>query len=416
MHKLSEALIKRLQLDSVPREWEVVQLGRVASTQYGITTTATEAGSIPMLGMKDLDDGKVLLRDVMRIELSKHDIDAYRLVDGDILFNRTNSADLVGKTGIFRDGQDEPYVFASYLVRIAVDRKKADPDFICLFMNAHIAQCRLRALATPGVSQYNINPTNLRKDFLVPLPPLREQKRIGAIAAEWEAALESTSRLIEARSAYKKGLMQRLLKGKQQIPGSSDPWLECKLGEVFRERKEINRVNLPLLSVTGNRGVILHSESGRKDSSADDKSKYKRIVPGDIGYNTMRMWQGVSALSRLEGIISPAYTVCVPNEKIYGPFAAHLFKFPAVVHRFHRYSQGLVSDTLNLKFPNFAQVKVTLPPITAQKKIAAVLDAIDIEIESLDKLKDKFSEQKRGLMQKLLTGQIRMKESRNGRT
>ena len=203
--------------------------------------------------------------------------------------------------------------------------------------------------------------------------------------------------------------MQQLFTGKWRFPEFREPWLKKKLGEIFRERKETNYPELPLLSITGGRGVIPHSETDRKDSSAEDKSKYKRIAPGDIGYNTMRMWQGVSALSCLEGIVSPAYTICVPTSDIDGSFAAYLFKFPPVVHLFHRYSQGLVGDTLNLKFPHFAQITVDLPPLSEQKKIAAVLGSLDREIESLVVLSDRIKEQKRGLMQKLLTGQIRVK-------
>jgi type I restriction enzyme S subunit len=114
-------------------------------------------------------------------------------------------------------------------------------------------------------------------------------------------------------------------------------------------------------------------------------------------------------LSYLEGIVSPAYTIGVPKKEIDGAFAAHLFKFPPVVNLFYRHSQGLVSDTLNLKFPNFAQVSVTLPPLPEQKRIASVLNSLDREIASLVDLSDRIKEQKRGLMQQLLTGQIRVK-------
>jgi type I restriction enzyme, S subunit len=253
----------------------------------------------------------------------------------------------------------------------------------------------------------------LASDFLqelpILLPPTREQLSITRCLTAWDKAITQMEKLVEAKRKLRKGFMQQLLTGKLRLPEFREPWLKKKLGEIFRERKETNYPELPLLSITGGRGVIPHSETDRKDSSADDKSKYKRIAPGDIGYNTMRMWQGVSALSCLEGIVSPAYTICVPTSDIDGSFAAYLFKFPPVVHLFHRYSQGLVGDTLNLKFPHFAQITVDLPPLSEQKKIAAVLGSLDREIESLVVLSDRIKEQKRGLMQKLLTGQIRVK-------
>jgi type I restriction enzyme S subunit len=181
------------------------------------------------------------------------------------------------------------------------------------------------------------------------------------------------------------------------------------LGDVLSERIEVGRSDLPLLAITAERGVIPREEVDRKDTSPDDKRLYKRIAPGDIGYNTMRMWQGVCALSHLEGIVSPAYTVCVPGSEIVGEFASYLLKLPSVVNLFRRHSQGLVDDTLSLKYNNFARITVTIPGVDEQGAIARVLRTADREIGLLEKLLDAYRRQKRGLMQKLLTGQIRLK-------
>ena len=203
--------------------------------------------------------------------------------------------------------------------------------------------------------------------------------------------------------------MQQLLTGRRRLAVDGDPpWQEHHLRDLFGERRESGHEDLPLLSVTSGRGVILRSEIERKDSSSEDKSRYKRIAPGDIGYNTMRMWQGVSALSRLEGIVSPAYTILKPKGGIDAEFAAYLFKFAPTVHLFLRYSQGLVSDTLSLKYPNFEQIRVRIPPLDEQKRIAAVLSCADKEVDLLRQELELLKEQKRGLMQKLLTGQIRV--------
>ena len=166
--------------------------------------------------------------------------------------------------------------------------------------------------------------------------------------------------------------------------------------------------DLPLLAITGSRGVIPASDIERKDSSTPDKSRYKRIAPGDIGYNTMRMWQGVSAISSLEGIISPAYTVCIPNKGIDAWFMGYLFKFQPVAHLFRRYSQGLVNDTLNLKYYNFAKIKVRIPGFDDQRQIREVFFTVDEEIETLETKLKALEKQKRGLMQKLLTGEVRV--------
>ena len=164
------------------------------------------------------------------------------------------------------------------------------------------------------------------------LPSIPEQKKIAEILSTWDKAIEQTRKLLDAKKKLKKGLMQQLLSGKKRFGEFRWKWKEYSLGELFDERIELNNVTLPLLAITGSRGVILASEIERKDASAVDKSRYKRIVPGDVGYNTMRMWQGVSAISSMEGIVSPAYTVCIPKENIDSQFIGYYFKFPPVIY------------------------------------------------------------------------------------
>ena len=128
----------------------------------------------------------------------------------------------------------------------------------------------------------------------------------------------------------------------------------------------------------------------------------------------MRMWQGVSGLSTLRGIISPAYTVITPvANQVVGRYAAHLFKSRRMVFDFERYSQGLTSDTWNLKFPAFFKIKVFVPPIEDQEKHADLLDTLTAESSLIGKQLEALTRQKRGLMQKLLTGEWREKVEAN---
>jgi type I restriction enzyme S subunit len=241
-------------------------------------------------------------------------------------------------------------------------------------------------------------------------PPLPEQRKIADILSTWDEALETLDALIAAKDRQKQALMQQLLTGKTRVKGAKGKRIKAKLGELFDERVERNRIDLPLLSITADRGVVSRDELSKRDTSSEDKSKYLRIAPGDIGYNTMRMWQGVSALSALEGIVSPAYTICCPTNRIDGEFAAHFFKYTHTIHLFHRYSQGLVDDTLNLKFHHFSIIEVEIPESLAeQQQIADILDAADQELNLLRTQRQTLDQQKRGLMQRLLTGKIRVK-------
>lgn len=245
--------------------------------------------------------------------------------------------------------------------------------------------------------------------YKVVQPSIEEQQKIVGILKIWDEAIAKQNKLIKALEKRKKALIQRLLTGSVRLPGFTGEWSQMPLKELFSERTETNCIDLPLLSITADKGVILQSESDKRDNSNEDKSKYKRICPNDIGYNTMRMWQGRSALSQIEGIVSPAYTIVVPNANVYPLFIAELLKRPRVVYDFWAHSQGLVSDTLNCKFPDFAQVKVCIPPLEEQMAIAKVLVSADNEIKQHNIKLNQLRKQKQGLMQQLLTGKKRVK-------
>ena len=179
-------------------------------------------------------------------------------------------------------------------------------------------------------------------------------------------------------------------------------WECVPLGTIFAERAESGFNDLPLLAITGDRGVVPRDSLNRRDSSKEDKSAYLRVLPDDIAYNTMRMWQGVSGLSEHEGIVSPAYTVCRPLKGLVPAFAPHLLKHPANVRLFHRHSQGLVDDTLNLKFHHFEKIYVALPPTEEQRLIAAVLHDLDKTLRQSGVVVERLRELKQLLVSRVI--------------
>lgn len=385
-----------------------VCLGELASTQYGVSMALDPEGTTRIVGMQHVRDGEILLSDLPRVTLSEAERAAFLLREGDLLFNRTNSYEQVGKTGLVRRPDAEGAVFASYLVRLRVDRRRIMPEFLNYWMNSPSAVAALRALATPGVSQFNINPTALRERLRVPLPSLASQASVVTALDTCDQHFRLMTSLSRARRRFRLGLMQKLF-GKAQRPHvAGAEWHECRLGDLFTERVESGRGDLPLLAITADRGIVARDEIARRDTSNADKGAYLRICAGDIGYNTMRMWQGVSALSTLEGIISPAYTVCTPGPNVDAAFAAHYFKFPPIVDVFRRHSQGLVDDTLNLKFHHFARIRLAFPALDEQRALAGLLTLLDDEIRLLDQLAAALDLQKRSLLERLLSGTIRV--------
>lgn len=248
-------------------------------------------------------------------------------------------------------------------------------------------------------------------NFELPLPPPTERNRIAEILAGQDRVIALKEKLLAEKQKQKKYLMQQLLTGKKRLPGFSGEWKKSLLGDLFRERVETNCTELRLLAITGGQGVIPRDELELKDNSSEDKSKYKKICVGDIGYNTMRMWQGVSAFSNYEGIVSPAYTILMPNSEIDAKFFAYLFKLPSIIFLFYRYSQGLVDDTRNLKYENLKRIRVLFPQDKKeQSAIAGILLTADKEIELLQKDIEQEKLKKKSLMQLLLTGIVRVDE------
>ena len=246
-------------------------------------------------------------------------------------------------------------------------------------------------------------------DMILHYPSLAEQEKIAEILSAQDKLIALKEKLIEEKKRQKKALMQQLLTGKKRLPGFSGDWVDVKLGNVFAERVETNCQDLELLSVTGTNGVVPRSTIETKDNSSEDKSKYLKICKGDIGYNTMRMWQGVSALSEHEGIVSPAYTILIPSPEISAKYFSYLFKMHAVIFLFYRFSQGIVDDTRSLKYHEFAKLHLTVPKDKKeQEAIAEILTVADQEIEILQKELGQEKQKKKALMQLLLTGIVRV--------
>jgi len=407
---------KKTRFGWIPEEWNITPLKQLCSMIKDGTHFSPSSKSGPYLYItsKNILFGRMDLNNCVYISKKDH-TEIYKRCPvqyGDVLLTKDGANTGNATLNILK----EPF---SLLSSVAVLREKSDissNEFILHSLLSPFGQYRIKdRMAGQAITRITLNIIN---NFEIILPPLPEQVEIAKILSTWDRAIEQTQNLIEAKQNLKNGLLQQLLTGRMRFPEFGKPvnnkgelpkgWIVLRLGECFEERIESNP-NLPLLSITSDRGVIPRSEVDRKDTSNTDKSKYKRIAPNDIGYNTMRMWQGRSAVSNLEGIVSPAYTICTPRTLFSSIYFGYLFKYPPMINLFRRFSQGLVADTLNLKFPLFAKIKVALPEYDEQLKIAGVLKSIDNEIDLLQQKEILLQQQKKGLMQKLLSGEIRVK-------
>lgn len=203
----------------IPRSWQVVPVKCVVENfQYGLSVPMDDRGHLPILRMGNIQNGDVEFSDLKYVNLPDDEVVPYLLNPGDVLFNRTNSQEWVGKVAICR--HSTPAVFASYLIRLHPVTTKVDPVYLGHVLGTHSTQCRVKRFATPGVQQVNVNATNLGK-VLIPLPVgeagLQEQRSIGALLEAAHDLVRSYDPVVSALQAFKKSLMNDLLTGKVRV-------------------------------------------------------------------------------------------------------------------------------------------------------------------------------------------------------
>ena len=149
------------------------------------------------------------------------------------------------------------------------------------------------------------------------------------------------------------------------------------LGDLFKNRRQRGSTGLPLMSVTQKGGLANRSTLDRKTDSDLSSEEHLLIKAGDIAYNTMRMWQGAFGLASRDGVVSPAYVVLEPTNRIDPQFAAYWFKSSRMLQLFRSFSYGLTDDRLRLYYKDFAKIPVTVPPLAVQKRLGRSLEKID---------------------------------------
>ncbi len=259
----------------------------------------------------------------------------------------------------------------------------------------------IRNLSNEG-SQKNLN-AGIIRSISLPLPEITEQKKIVEILSTWDTAIEKTERLIAVKETRFSWLIESLIKDQ------CDGWPHLKAKKIFNSISEKNYPNEPLLSVTQDRGVIPRDMlEGRVMSPEGSTGTYKLIQQGDFVIS-LRSFQGGIEYSNYRGIISPAYTVLRRKIAIYDDFFRHFFKTGLFISKYLRIAVIGIRDGKQISIPDFMTIKIPCPPIEEQKRIASILNTARQEIDLHKKQLAALQKQKRGLMQKLLTGKIRLK-------
>ena len=413
--------IEQIQHGNVPEgykkgKYNVMPLGWSEEALSNLSDNITKGATPTTYGHTWVNDGVLFLKSdcvsdngFVNREPVYISEDAHKMMNrsvvraGDILISITG---YLGKVGLVPSYIQEANI-NQHIARVRPFEDRCNPAFVYYYLDTNPIKRWFDVIQT-GQAYPQLSLEQIR-EIKVPVPQITEQQRIAEILTTQDKVIELKEKQLAEKQRQKKYLMQQLLTGKKRLPGFDGEWKQEKLGKLFAERSETKCEHLELLAITGTQGVIPRSLLDLKDNSSEDKSKYLHICVGDIGYNTMRMWQGVSAYSNYDGIVSPAYTILKPKGNINAKYFAYLFKMPEVVFLFYRYSQGLVDDTRNLKYENFKKISVTYPEnIEEQNAIVSILENADKEIDLLRQDIEQEKQKKKALMQLLLTGIVRV--------
>ena len=196
-----------------------------------------------------------------------------------------------------------------------------------------------------------------------------------------------------------------------QVPAH---WPLFRVASLYYQTNDRGNDDLPILTVSINSGIsdreLDDDEQDRIFARSEDRTKYKRVSPGDLAYNMMRAWQGAFGAVRVNGMVSPAYITCRPKVgvDIDTRYIEYLFRSPMAIEEMHRHSHGVADFRLRLYWPEFKNIQVCLPPLVEQIQIADYIDktstAIDKEISRIQKTIDKLNNYKKSVIYEVVTG------------
>uniref|UniRef100_A0A7C4RTT9 Restriction endonuclease subunit S n=1 Tax=Desulfatirhabdium butyrativorans TaxID=340467 RepID=A0A7C4RTT9_9BACT len=370
----------------LPDGWRWVRLGDViADAQAGFASGKRDPNGVIQLRMNNVDTrGNLVWNDVIRVPADAETIDHYRLVVGDVMFNNTNSIDLVGKSALF-EGYNEPVVFSNHFTRI---RPKGDvliSEFLASWLNHQWLKGVFANICNRWVGQSAVKYDRLMKiDF--PLPPIPEQQRIASILREQMAAVEKARKAAEERLEAVNALPAAFLRQVFPQPGQPlpDGWKWVRLGDVCEFcrgpfggslRKDIFvKSGYPVYeqshAIYKDFGNFRYYIDGRKYI---EMSRF-RVTPGDLIMSCSGTMGKVAVITKdaPEGIINQALLKLTPTAKVISAFLVFSIQSPT-------FQQTIEALTLGAAIKNVASVSIIkrisipLPPLSEQQRIVAIL-------------------------------------------
>lgn len=394
---------KKTSLGVIPKEWEVKRLGDLLlRCANGLTYDVSMTHGISVTRIETISTGKINYQKVGYIP-NEIGYENFKMEQGDILYSHINSLSQIGKVAYYNGDKKLYHGMNLLLLRANMYVSQQYLYYVLLteYMR-HMAQI----IAKPAVNQASISTGDLKKIRIL-VPPLEEQQKISEVLSVWDKVIEKQTQLIEKLELRKKGLMQQLLTGKKRLPGFSGEWKKVKAGLLFGSSSIRSNKLEPLLSVTQDKGVVPRDMlETRVTMPNGDLSSFKLVDVGDFVIS-LRSFEGGLEYSKYRGIVSPAYTVLKKKTDLSDVFYKVYFKSNDFIQRLAVAVIG-IRDGKQISYSDFCYIKIPYPSLQEQNAIANVFVSCDDEILLAKQKLNHFQQQKKGLMQVLLTGKKRV--------
>lgn len=393
---------KNSPLGIIPQEWEVKKLGDVAESFSGGTPKAGNNeyydGNIPFIRSGEIHQKNTAL---FLSELGLAESSAKIVEKGDLLIA------LYGANS--GDSAISQINGAINQAILCIRPYNLLTSFLCSFLelkkNMYVAKYLQGG-------QGNLS-GDIVNNYIIPIPPLPEQQKISEILNVWDEAIKKQTQLIEKLELRKKGLMQQLLTGKKRLPGFSGEWKKIAIKDFAIEisLKNNRNENWEVLSCTKYDGLVPSLQYFGRQVFSKDITQYKIVPQYCFAYATNHIEEGSIGYQSTyrNALISPMYTVFKTDSNVIDDiFLYKLLKSHHAIYLYNVMMEGSIDRRGGLRWDNFSTIKFLLPDIKEQSAIADILVSCDNEILLAKQKLNEFHQQKKGLMQILLTGKKRV--------
>ena len=408
-----QAGYKKTKIGPLPSNWEVVSLEEVADPsapiRYGVVQIGPDfPGGVPIVPIKHIRRIADVVLHRASAEIEKQYAGS-RVKGGDVLLSVKGT---IGEVGVVPDSFEGN--IAREIARIR-PRLAYDAEFIAFQLEAGHTQRRIESKIVGSTRlEFSIHAV---RDFLVAVPQLlEEQRKIAKILRTWDQAIQKLQALRTANLRRRVWLRSHLFSGRLRLPGHSGAWRDVALREVLTEHGLQGSGAEEVFSVSVHKGLVNQIEHLGRSFAAAETGHYNRVLPGDIVYTkspTGDFPLGIIKQSKIaqEVIVSPLYGVFTPKTRALGIILDALFESPIAVRNYlHPLVQKGAKNTIAITNRRFLEGELRLPLDPAeQAAIADVIEASQAELVGIEAEIAALTKQKRGLMQKLLTGEWRVK-------